>query len=69
MSRSKIGANATLLPGIVIGADALVGAGSVVVRDVPAGMIVAGNPARVVGTIEDVAAYRSLEAGLAEEVR
>ena len=46
---SKIGANATLLPGVVIGADALVGAGSVVVRDVPDRAIVAGNPARVVG--------------------
>jgi acetyltransferase-like isoleucine patch superfamily enzyme len=69
MARSKIGANATLLPGIVIGADALVGAGSVVVHDVPNGMIVAGNPARLVGEIADVAAYRSLEAGLAEEVR
>lgn len=69
MARSKIGANATLLPGVVIGTDALVGAGSVVVHDVPDGMIVAGNPARVVGAIADVAAYRSLEAGLAEEVR
>ena len=35
MRGAKIGANATLLPGIVIGRDALVGAGSVVVRDVP----------------------------------
>ena len=69
MPRSKIGANATLLPGVVIGADALVGAGSVVVRDVPDGAIVAGNPARVVGSIADIEAYRSLEAGLTEEVR
>jgi acetyltransferase-like isoleucine patch superfamily enzyme len=69
MPRAKIGANATLLPGIVIGTDALVGAGSVVVHDVPDRAIVAGNPARIVGTIADVAAYRSLEAGLAEEVR
>lgn len=69
LPRAKIGANATLLPGVVIGSDALVGAGSVVVRDVPDGMIVAGNPARVVGAIADIAAYRSLEDGLAEEVR
>ncbi len=69
MPGAKIGANATLLPGIVIGRDALVGAGSVVLRDVPDGAIVAGNPARVIGTIADVAAYRSLGAGLAEEVR
>jgi acetyltransferase-like isoleucine patch superfamily enzyme len=69
MPGAKIGANATLLPSVVIGANALVGAGSIVVRDVPEGTIVAGNPARVVGTIADVAAYRSLEAGLAGEVR
>ncbi len=46
-----VGANATLLPGIVIGERALIGAGSVVVGDVPAGAVVAGNPAR---TIKDV---------------
>ena len=69
LPRAKIGANATLLPGVVIGSDALVGAGSVVVRDVPDGMIVAGNPARVVGAIADIAAYRTLEDGLAGEVR
>jgi acetyltransferase-like isoleucine patch superfamily enzyme len=66
---AKIGANATLLPGITVGIDALVGAGSVVVHDVPDGMIVAGNPARIVGSIADVAAYRPLEAGLAGDVR
>ena len=66
---AKIGANATLLPGVVIGADALVGAGSVVVRDVPDRAIVAGNPARVVGTIYAIAAYALADAGLAGEVR
>jgi acetyltransferase-like isoleucine patch superfamily enzyme len=50
---AKIGANSTLLPGIVVGEGALVGAGSVVVKDVPAGKVVAGNPA---GEINDVAA-------------
>ena len=69
MPGAKIGANATLLPGVVIGTDALVGAGSVVVRDVPDRAIVAGNPARVVSSIDDIAAYRSLAAGLAGEVR
>jgi acetyltransferase-like isoleucine patch superfamily enzyme len=54
---AKIGANATLLPGIVIGKDALVGAGAVVVRDVPDGAVVVGNPARVVRDISDIAAY------------
>ena len=46
-----IGANATLLPGIVIGDRAIVGAGAVVVRDVDAGSVVVGNPARVIGDI------------------
>lgn len=45
---ARIGANATVLPGMVIGADALVAAGSVVTRPVPAGMVVMGAPARVV---------------------
>ncbi len=48
---AKIGANATLMPDIVIGAGSLVGAGAVVVRDVPAGVVVAGNPARVIKEI------------------
>lgn len=46
---ASIGANATVLGGITIGRGAIVGAGSVVTRDVPDGMMVAGNPARVVG--------------------
>jgi UDP-2-acetamido-3-amino-2,3-dideoxy-glucuronate N-acetyltransferase len=45
---AAVGANATVLPGIVIGARALVGAGAVVTRDVPALAVVVGNPARVV---------------------
>lgn len=46
---ASIGANATIVCGARIGAGALVGAGSVVTRDVPPGMLVVGNPARVVG--------------------
>lgn len=42
-----LGAGALILPGVTIGDDALVGAGSVVTRDVPAGATVFGNPARV----------------------
>jgi len=48
---ASIGANATILPGIVIGEKAVVGAGAVVVKDVPAGAVVAGNPARILRTI------------------
>ena len=42
-----IGAGAILCPGVTVGAGAVVGAGSVVTRDVPAGVIAAGNPCRV----------------------
>lgn len=44
---ASIGSGATLLCGITIGEGAIVGAGSVVTKDVPAGAVVAGNPARV----------------------
>lgn len=44
---ASIGANSTILCGITIGANAMIGAGSVVTRDVKAGTTVAGNPARV----------------------
>ena len=43
---ARIGANATILPGLTIGVGALVGAGSVVVKDVESGSVVAGNPAK-----------------------
>jgi UDP-2-acetamido-3-amino-2,3-dideoxy-glucuronate N-acetyltransferase len=49
---ASIGANATVLPGLVIGERAMVGAGAVVTRDIPARAIVAGNPARVRGFID-----------------
>lgn len=48
---SKIGCNVTVLPRIVIGENSLIGAGSVVTKDVPSGSVVYGNPARVVGNI------------------
>ena len=44
---AAIGSNATILCGVEIGEGATVGAGSVVTKDVPAGAVVAGNPARV----------------------
>jgi acetyltransferase-like isoleucine patch superfamily enzyme len=48
---ASIGTNATILPRVTIGENAVVGAGSVVTKDVPANSIVAGNPARVRRTI------------------
>ena len=57
MSGAKIGANSTLLPGVTIGRHALVGAGSVVVHDVPDGKVVAGNPARIIKDLIDIPAY------------
>jgi len=49
-----IGANSTLLPGVVIGERSLVGAGSVVTRDVADGTVVAGNPAVAIKNIADL---------------
>lgn len=49
---ASIGANATLLPGIIIGKHAMVGAGSVVTKDVPAYAVVVGNPAKIIKYIE-----------------
>lgn len=50
---ASIGANATILPGLTIGVNALIGAGSVVTRDVPDNAIVMGNPARISGYVTD----------------
>lgn len=60
---AKIGAGAVLLPGVTIGRDALVGAGAVVTHDVPDYAIVAGNPARVMGDVRGIAAYREQDSG------
>jgi UDP-2-acetamido-3-amino-2,3-dideoxy-glucuronate N-acetyltransferase len=49
---ASIGGGATILPGVRIGARAMVGAGSVVTHDVPARAIVSGNPARIVGYVD-----------------
>lgn len=52
---ASIGANATILPGLQIGEQAMIGAGAVVTRDVPPHAIVTGNPARIVGYVDTVA--------------
>lgn len=51
-SGCSIGAGAVVLPGLRIGARAMVGAGAVVTHDVPARAIVSGNPARIVGYVD-----------------
>ncbi|MCB0507015.1 MAG: acyltransferase [Chitinophagales bacterium] len=48
---ATIGSNATILGGITVGENALVGAGSVVTKDVPANTVVAGNPAKIIKEI------------------
>jgi acetyltransferase-like isoleucine patch superfamily enzyme len=48
-----IGANATILPGLSIGEKAMIGAGTVITKDVPPNAVVAGNPAKIVKYIED----------------
>jgi acetyltransferase-like isoleucine patch superfamily enzyme len=49
---ASIGAGAVILPGVTIGERAMVGAGAVVTKDVPADSVVVGNPARVVRTVD-----------------
>ena len=49
---ASVGSGATLLCGITIGENAMIGAGSVVTKDVPAGAVVAGNPAREIRSFQ-----------------
>jgi UDP-2-acetamido-3-amino-2,3-dideoxy-glucuronate N-acetyltransferase len=49
---ASIGANATILPGLTIGTNSMIGAGAVVTRDVPPNAIVVGNPARITGYVD-----------------
>lgn len=50
---ASIGSNATILAGLTIGKSAIVGAGSVVTKDVPANTIVVGNPAKVLRAVQN----------------
>jgi UDP-2-acetamido-3-amino-2,3-dideoxy-glucuronate N-acetyltransferase len=49
---ASIGTSSTILCGVVVGENAIVGAGSVVTRDVPANSVVAGNPARILRKVK-----------------
>jgi len=59
-SGASIGANATILPGIRIGEQAMVGAGAVVTHSVPANAIVLGNPAQITGYVDSIRARDSV---------
>jgi maltose O-acetyltransferase len=50
-----LGGGVAVCPGVTIGADTVVGAGAVVTRDLPAGVVAVGNPARVVRSVADPA--------------
>jgi len=69
---ASLGAGATILPGLKIGRNAMVGAGAVVTRSVPANAIVVGNPARIIGYADaqphSVAAKGSQETSRASRV-
>ena len=54
LAMAKIGANSTLLPGVVIGRGALIGAGSVVTKNIPDEVVAAGNPAVVIKRIDEL---------------
>ena len=53
MDNVFIGCNTTILSGVKIGPNAIIGAGSIVTKDVPPNSVVAGNPAKVIGTFDE----------------
>ena len=58
---ASVGGGAVILPGVTIGQNAMVGAGAVVTRDVPANAIVVGNPARIRGYVDDESGGRAAQ--------
>ena len=51
--RCFVGVNAVLMPGVTIGPDCIVGAGSVVTKDFPPKVVIAGNPAKIICSLEE----------------
>jgi acetyltransferase-like isoleucine patch superfamily enzyme len=51
---AQLGINCSILPKVIIGEHSLIGAGSVVTRDIPAGAVAYGNPAKIVGDVGDL---------------
>lgn len=58
-----VGASSTIMPGVTVGDGAIVGAGSIVTRDVAPGTVVAGNPAKPICSCEDYLARQEKEMG------
>lgn len=56
-----IGASSIILPGVSIGSNVIIGAGSVVTRDIPNNVVAAGNPARVLFSLDEFLAKREAE--------
>lgn len=59
--RVFVGASAIILPGVTVGSEVIIGAGSVVTTDIPSGVVVAGNPARVICSLSEFLANRTSE--------
>lgn len=60
-----IGMNSSIMPGVHIGNNCVIGTGSVVTKDVPNNMVVAGNPARIICTLDDF--YKKRKASFVED--
>lgn len=59
--RVFIGASSIVMPGITIGDDVIIGSGSVVTKDIPSGMVVAGNPVKIIMSTEEFMEKRKKE--------
>lgn len=64
MDNCFIGSHSVILEGVKIGPNAIVAAGAVVTKDVPEGCIVGGNPAKVIGSFEELKERRSVDVGV-----